>query len=546
MVHAAMGDTSLARSELEHLAELAPMDAMTWLDLGRVLGMAGAWEDALAAFRQCLTCNPQCADAWHNLGVALRHCDDPIEAFAAWKRAITIQSDRADTYLALGGLLTATGQIDDACICFERAARIDPSLPQARVRAATVTSMQGDVEQAAALFRQSLSLDAGNAEGWFGLGRSYEELGRADEARRCYGEALRLEPEHPLVLMHCLGLGGDLPERDLAERSRTLAEAEATPTASRSLIAYGLAKYHDRRGDFGTAAHFGTLANAARHAEAGPFDREKLAARVDAMITTYDAPFFAARRGWGHASDAPVFIVGMPRSGTTLVEQIIAAHPAAHGSGEIPDLSRIAGEVAGPLSKAWEAAASLEERRADHGARTYLAALLRSHEGEARRATDKSPLNFFHLALAALFFPNARVIHCERDLRDNAMSIWLENFSPDQRWSTNLSDIAAFAHEKSRLMQHWKDVLPLPILTLRYEETVANIEAATRRIADFLGLEWHSAMLDFHQSRRAVQTPSRWQVRQPAHTRSVGRWKRYVEHLPELERLGHGTAGRTQ
>jgi hypothetical protein len=153
-----------------------------------------------------------------------------------------------------------------------------------------------------------------------------------------------------------------------------------------------------------------------------------------------------------------------------------------------------------------------------------------------RRISDKAPLNLFHLGFAALLFPNARIVHCCRAARDNALSIWIENFKPDQGYATDFDDLAFFQTQCDRLMAHWKEVLPLPILTLQYEETVGDLEGQARRLINFMGVPWDEACLSFHASDRAVQTPSRWQVRQPIYSRSVDRWRRYAPFLPELDR----------
>jgi hypothetical protein len=168
-------------------------------------------------------------------------------------------------------------------------------------------------------------------------------------------------------------------------------------------------------------------------------------------------------------------------------------------------------------------------------AHDYLRALRRNAQSDCPRISDKQPLNYFHLAFAALLFPNARVIHCRRDARDNALSIWMENFNPDQRYATDFEDLAFFIAQERRLMAHWHSVLPLQTLDIQYEEVVADLEGQARRLIAFLGAPWDERCLNFHQQDRAVQTPSRWQVRQPIYTRSVGRWRHYSPYLPQLE-----------
>ena len=211
-----------------------------------------------------------------------------------------------------------------------------------------------------------------------------------------------------------------------------------------------------------------------------------------------------------------MFIVGLPRSGTTLTEQILCAHPLLHGAGELAQLTLMATRsLASPEDAAWQAAAQLTKASSLELAHCYLRGLRHSAPRNRLRISDKSPLNFFHLAFAALLFPNARVIHCVRDTRDTALSIWMENFKPDQHYSTDFDDLAFLTAQYRRLMAHWRRVLPLPMLEIRYEVTVADLHGQGRRLMEFLGVPWDERCLEFHRVDRAVQTPSRWQVRQP-------------------------------
>ncbi len=267
---------------------------------------------------------------------------------------------------------------------------------------------------------------------------------------------------------------------------------------------------------------------------AGPLDRDELVARIDSIIEKYSADFFASRRRHGLGSDQPVFIVGLPRSGTTLTEQIIAAHPLAHGAGELPDLARLAVNLVADDEAPWQAASRIDDVRSRVAAGVYLDAARSQASQTALRITDKSPLNFLHLALVAVTLPGARIIHCRRDERDNALSIWRENFNAAQHYATDFDDMAFFIGQYRRLMAHWRAVLPLRILDVEYETTVAGLEKQARRIIQFLGLPWDARCLDFHAQERAVQTPSRWQVRNPIYDKSIGQWRRYAPHLPEL------------
>lgn len=533
-VLAASRKFSSAQRSARHACELAPADPRAWSDLGRIQALQGQLAEAAASFRAALRIDPQHADAWHNLGMALRLSGDRDGAFTALKKALTIDPARADTYLNLGNLLIESGQYDDAVECFERAARHDPTLAAARSRLAQQMSERGNVERAQSLFRQSLGLDPDHLAGWFGLGRALEDLGEAEGALGCYRNVLARTPDHAHALGQYLALVKGEAEPQIVARARAALTNPQTSDDARALIGYGFAKYHDRRREPQCAADAGLAANAARRRLAGPLDRRALERRIDGIMATCDRDFFETRRRFGVGNDQPVFIVGLPRSGTTLTEQILSSHPSLHGAGELADLSRIAARCVATDDEPWQAATRLNEMTSREHAGEYLRSLHKNARRGCLRICDKSPLNFFHLAVAALLFPNARVIHCRRDARDNALSIWMENFNPDQRYATDFSDLAFFRAQYERLMAHWREHLPLRILEVQYEDTVAQLESQARRLLEFVGAPWDERCLDFHRNDRAVQTPSRWQVRQPIYTRSVHRWRRYAHALPGL------------
>jgi Flp pilus assembly protein TadD len=515
--------------------ETAPQDPRSWFDCGRVLAACGQIEEAARCFTQALRLDRRHADSWHNLGTALKKLGELDTACEAFKAALHLEPARADTYLNLGNLLIETGQLEDAVECFERAAKHDPDLAAARSRLAEQLSQRGNVQRAETLFRQAVGLNPEHVQGWYGLGRTLEDLGDAENALACYRQVLARQPAHPLALGQYLALLRETAADEvLTQATEALQDPNCTDEA-KALIGYGLAKYHDRRRDFERAAMAGRAANAARRRATGPADRDALRSRIDSLIETYSADFFFERRQFGMGTDQPVFIVGLPRSGTTLCEQILSSHPKMYGAGEIPDLARIAIEaVKDTAAHPWQAASELTVMRSRELAMRYLRALRNGAPKGMLRISDKSPLNFFQLALATVMFPNARVIHCKRDARDNALSIWMENFSPDQRYATDFADLAFFRSQYERLMAHWQSALPLQTLELQYEALVEDLETQARRLIAFLDAPWSDRCLDFHRNDRAVQTPSRWQVRQPIYTRSVERWRSYASHLEDL------------
>jgi tetratricopeptide (TPR) repeat protein len=523
---------------LVRATERGPEDAAAWSDRGRMHAILGDLQAAVICLRRAVAAAPDYADGWHNLGTALRQAGNAEAALEAYRRALAIDPSRADTYLNLGNLLIDDNQSDNAVEALRRAALLDPKLGAARAALAAQLSGRGEVSEAEYVYRQAIALNPGHAQAWFGLGRTLEDLGEAEEAERCYRRVLALRPLQPWALGQLLSLAGARVDESLLRAARHALADEAIPDGAKALIGYGLGKALDRRGDHDAAFAVFHAANAARRRQAGPFDAAEFERRIQHIIDTFTQVFFDERRHFGVATELPVLIVGMPRSGTTLTEQIVDRHPQMSGAGELPHLAELAASLRArfDLQTPWPLCA--RELRADNLAKVaedYLHKLRARSQGGAVRISDKSPLNFHHLGLVALLFPKARIVHCRRNPIDTCLSIWFENFRPNQNYATDLADIALYYRGYERLMAHWRRVLPLRMHEARYEDTVARLEGSARALVDFLHLPWSDRCLDFHASERVVQTPSRWQVRQPIYRSSVGRWRHYRRHLGVLE-----------
>ena len=313
-----------------------------------------------------------------------------------------------------------------------------------------------------------------------------------------------------------------------------LIQDEALSVDDRALLGFGLAAVMEQRGLFRDAAQQLAAANvhhsAAKAARGLTCDSDAHTRLIDRIIATYTADFLAPRRGWGIPDPRPVFIVGLPRSGTTLTEQIIASHPLVHGAGELADVRRIASSipelVGQPSLDGFAALTALDRDSAQVAARRYLDRLDNLAPRARVRVVDKNPENDQYLGLIAILWPTARVILCRRDPRDVAVSCWRTNL-PTTPWSSDWNHVAQLFADNQRLMEHWRQVRPLEWLDLDYEELVGDLEGQSRRLIEFLGLEWDPACLSFHQNRRVVRTPSLVQVRQPALCR-------FNRHLAEV------------
>ena len=316
-----------------------------------------------------------------------------------------------------------------------------------------------------------------------------------------------------------------------------------------AFLRFGLAAVLDERGLYSQAAAHLETANALQSgvlaAQGRSHDPEADSWFVDRMIAAFDAELFARGRGWVDRDPRPVFVVGLQRSGTTLVEQILASHPKIHGAGELRDVGRIfqslpdlAGLIAGD---SFDALRFLGPVSATAAARIYLERLDALAPPSAARVVDKLPDNIRYLGLIALLWPGARVIVCSRDLRDIAVSSWLNGFA--LTWSKKWEHIARRFADYQRIVEHWRQTEAVPWLDVRYEDLVGDLEGHARRLIDHVGLEWDPACLEFHSTKRVVRTPSLLQVRQPVHSRSVGRWRNYEPSLEPLFRAPSSVMG---
>jgi hypothetical protein len=272
------------------------------------------------------------------------------------------------------------------------------------------------------------------------------------------------------------------------------------------------------------------------------YDEVRALGVLDRVRSVFDRRLLAARQGGGYPSSLPVFVVGMPRSGTTLVEQILASHPEVHGAGELPDLNRLVERLRNAAGAAFlypEDAPALAAERLREFGETYVEGL-RGRAPGATRVTDKMPGNFLLLGLIHLALPGASIIHVTRDPRDTCLSCYSKLFTAEQNFAYDLGELGRYYSKYSQLMAHWQDVLPEGrILSIRYEDVIADLEGEARRIISHCGLAWDERCLAFHKTERPVKTASATQVRRPIYRSAVGRWQLYEEHLgPLLAALG--------
>jgi hypothetical protein len=320
------------------------------------------------------------------------------------------------------------------------------------------------------------------------------------------------------------------------EAKRALA-AGSLDTDQRATLNFALAKVLEEDGDFDAAFSCFQASNDLRTGT-DRYRSEQFSASVDRKITIFSEELFAAKAQIGSASEGLVFVVGMPRSGTTLVEQILASHPQVYGHGELTYLDRLPRslpERLGGREPYPECVTALDAATVRDIAQEHIARLQRDGS-DAVWNVDKLPQNFENLGLITLLFPRARVIHCTRDPLDTCLSCYCQDFGPRHAFTRNLEDLGRYFRDYQRLMTHWYATLPIPLLNVPYEELVGAQDVWSRRLIDFLDLPWDERCLRFYETKRPVLTASVWQVRQPIYASSIGRWRHYAAHLGPLFR----------
>lgn len=510
-------------------AGLLPM-----LELGQMLAQAGRMDEARASLRAAVERHPGSPDAWYALGMVEYQARDDSAARDAFEHALDCAPGQPVLLRALAEAEVALERHARALPLFEKvlASAPDTPDPMLMLRVAQCRRRTGDAIGALAAIDTAIAADPQQAALWLERGWIQEDRGDAAAAAEAYEQASRLAPGWADPVGSAIALLRREAPEPLLERARVIARAAEVPPQQRAFLHQVLGRHADAAGSYADAAAHWDAGNALRRAQDGAFDRAAYRAQVDALIADMDADGLRTLHARAWPDPRPVFVLGMPRSGTTLAEQILAAHPDVHGCGELKGIVGIAEAAARRV--AWPAGAGALEPAWMHAqARTYLADASRAAPAGVQRLVDKQPYNFLHVGLLAMLFADARVVWCRRDPRDIAVSIYGENFAPSATYATDLGDIAFVIAQQERLMRHWQRVSPLPLLELQYEDVVAEPDRQIRRLIAFAGLPWDDACLGFHASGRSVHTISRWQVRQPVHGRSVGRWRHYPRWFPE-------------
>ena len=512
--------------------------------LGVTFQQSGNSSEALKWISKALTISPNNAVFHSNLASAYLSLGRLPQAEAHYRQALRLSPDFADAHNGLGAVLKGQGRFDEAISRYRKTLALKPGFVEAKSNLAHVLVEQDRAEEAVTVARDALRDDAKCVNAWVNLGHAQSVLGRTDDAVRSFGHALRLDRSNAAAYENLadLVLQGDysFDHRTLIT-IKGLAADQGRAAPDRLRLNFALAKVLDRAGDYDQAFYHCSEGNRLRLRlieQAGPgFIPKNHSLQMARIKAVFSREFLAQFGAGGVDSELPVFVIGMPRSGSTLIEQILCSHPKVFGAGERRDIGTLVdGLSTRQKAKFPELMEQLSPDRLLEPAGLYIARL-GDLGGDAVRVIDKMLHNDIFLGLIYLMFPRARVIYCRRDPLDTCLSCFFQDFGYIQ-FACSLEHLAIFYLEQERLMAHWRETLPLQIHTVRYEELVADPEAESRKLIDFCGLEWSGQCMDFYKNRRAVKTASKLQVRRPVYNTSVQRWKRYRRHLgPLLQRF---------
>jgi tetratricopeptide (TPR) repeat protein len=516
---------------LKRSVQLNPGAAMAQHDLGAAMIAAGQPEQAAAAFAAALRLNPSIASAHHALAQILDGMGQEEKAMAGYRAAVALRPNLVAAQLRLGDLCAARGQRIEALAAFRAAAKAARGTLTARLAEARALEASDALDEALAVMRAIVEEHPENAEAQGMLGKLLGEAGLLAEAAAHHLRAAELSPDRGAAWY-----GVAANRKFCAEDGRLIDEMTAAlarpnmPLLDRRSLCFALGKAHDDMGNYKAAMQNFEAGNRLR-ARSGGLDRDALVARL-ARVVEATPPGYRDRQPDPGIEDAtPVLIVGMPRSGTTLTEQILSSHPEVAAGGELLFWSARDNR----RHDVWSLSSTPEATR--RLADDYLATL-RAIGPQAKRVTDKALGNFMLLGFIHRVFPNATLIHCRRHPIDTALSIFTTNFDANLDFVAERSDLVFYYRQYQRLMAHWREILPPDrFVEVDYEALVGDPEPHARRLVAACGLDWNDACLAPHRTTRRIQTASVWQARQPIYRTSVERWRRYEPWLGELREL---------
>ncbi|HHL31005.1 MAG TPA: tetratricopeptide repeat protein [Oceanospirillales bacterium] len=567
-----LGKLDDAVAQYKKAIEQKPDYAKAYANLGFIFRQQGLIEDGIESYHKALKFAPDIAEIHYNMGLSLLDTGQAEAAEQHQRQAISLKPDYADAWAGLGAVQFFNGDTENAANSYQQALDYQPNNVEILCGYANSLSALGRHEQAMEHIKQALHTAQDNTEALLAKGSIHVSLGELDEAFDCCDRVLKTEPQHEkaiclaasicekkgdekqaynylipllqekyskceaILIFASISKSLNLVDNAIERMEQLLQDSRKIQATERRRLHFALGKAYDSQKNYDRAFQNFHKANSLKRAV---FDIKSFQRDIDAQIKVFSSDFSSQLPRASIRSNRPVFIVGMPRSGTSLVEQILASHPKVSGAGELPDINNLTLSMhlrCGTDVHYPECIKQTDSQQLDSMTQSYLDCLS-NIDHNASHVTDKMPGNFMHLGLIQLLFPNARIIHCIRDPLDTCLSCYFQDFSRSHPWIYDLQNTGRVYLEYQRLMQHWKNVLEIPILDVHYEKLVENQESISRQMIEFCGLEWDDACLQFHKNKRFIWTASYEQVRQPMYKKSVARWKNYEQYIKPLTEI---------
>jgi len=526
-----LGRTEIAIEHYEMSIAVAANNAAAHGHLADAYTKLQRWEEAIKAYQQVLALQAEDVVTIIKLGNVFLAAQLWTQSIPLYEQALAIQPNNALVHKNLGNSAHKLGQRQKALECFEQALRLHPDYVDARIELALVLREMGRTEEALVQLEQAIDRKPDAVDAHISLALTLRDLGQAELAIERLERFLSTRPTcGPLYYQ----ISVIKPKQELIPAVEKLISLPNLTKENAVYCHFALGNlFKDSKSIDQAFGHF--LKGNTLHRESIVYDAKENTLDTDRLIKVYSERFFQGKRKYGSASQLPVFILGVPRSGTTLVEQILSSHPEVHGAGEFEGIPAAHVGIALQLKYANpppECMSLIDTKMAEEYSARYLQELA-LYCPTAARITDKLPGNFSRIGLIKTLLPKARIIHCQRNPLDNCISLFFHYFM-GLKCSFELTELGQYYLDYQRLMSHWQNLFPGEILNVQYEELVMNQERVSKQLIDYIGLEWDEKCIDFHSSDRTVMSPSSLQVRQPMYKKSINRWKHYKKHLQPL------------
>jgi len=510
---------------------IAADNAAVHRQLGDAYTKLQRWEEAIKAYRQVLALRSEDVGTIIKLGTALIAAQLFTDSILLYEQALTILPDNALLHRHLGASLQKMGQMKKAVKCFEQALNLRPDYVEVRIDLARLLRQLGRAAEALVLLEEAIDLDPNDGVAHINLALTLRQLGRTEHAIERLEQFLTIKPSCGSAYYHISMMK---PNQALIPAVEKLFRQPGLSKSDGIYCHFALGNFYASGKSFDQAFRHYLKGNTLQRTTF-TYQAKENRQTTDRLIKVYCKSFFQDKGQFGSASQLPVFIVGMPRSGTTLVEQILSSHASVHGAGEVEAFGGVNHSIAEQLKHAGprpECMSLIDKKMVEEYSARYLQEL-RLHCPTAERITDKQPGNFVRIGLIKTLFPKARIVHCQRNPLDNCISLFFHCFKP-LTCSFELTELGQYYLDYQRLMSHWQSFFPGEIFTVRYEELVVDQERVSKRLIDYLGLDWDEKCIDFHNNERNVMSPSNMQVRQPMYKTSMNKWKNYEKHIQPL------------